>query len=98
MMREAWDGRPAYRLRGMAVDPAFHRRGIGRKLLELLEAQVLASGHTMLLWCNARTPAVPFYNSMGWQKVGEEFDIPTAGPHFKMWKMLEPPMNTDKHG
>src|SRR4051812_25338953 len=37
MMREAYKGRAAYRLRGMAVDPEFHRLGIGRRLLDLLE-------------------------------------------------------------
>ena len=90
MMREPREGRPAYRLRGMAVDPAFHRRGIGRLLLQLLESRVLESGYTTLLWCNARTPAVPFYKSMGWKVVSEEFDIPTAGPHFVMIKEMEP--------
>ncbi|HTL30845.1 MAG TPA: GNAT family N-acetyltransferase [Tepidisphaeraceae bacterium] len=98
MMREAYkDGRAAYRLRGMAVDPDFHRRGIGQRLLELLETRVRESGHTNFLWCNARTPAVPFYKSMGWQIVSDEFDIPTAGPHFVMIKEMEPQMNTDKH-
>ena len=97
-MREAREGRPAYRLRGMAVDPAFHRRGIGRLLLQLLESRVLESGYTTLLWCNARTPAVPFYKSMGWKVVSEEFDIPTAGPHFVMIKELKPRMNNDQQG
>ena len=89
MMREAYKGLPAYRLRGMAVDPDFHRLGIGRKLLELLESRVRETKHTTLLWCNARTPAVPFYKSMGWRVVSDEFDIPTAGPHFVMIKDVE---------
>jgi GNAT superfamily N-acetyltransferase len=97
MMREAYKGQPAYRLRGMAVDPDFHRLGIGRRLLELLEARVRETNHTDLLWCNARTPAVPFYLSMGWTIVSAEFDIPTAGPHFVMIKKMEPQMNTDQH-
>jgi GNAT superfamily N-acetyltransferase len=94
MMRESYKGQAAYRLRGMAVDPDFHRCGIGRKLLDLLEARVRETRHTNLLWCNARTPAVPFYKSMGWRVVSEEFDIPTAGPHFVMIKQLrvESPM------
>jgi GNAT superfamily N-acetyltransferase len=88
MMREAYKGQPAYRLRGMAVDPDFHRHGIGRRLLDLLETRVRETEHTSLLWCNARTPAVPFYKSMGWKVVSEEFDIPTAGPHFVMVKEM----------
>jgi len=95
MMREAYHGRPAYRLRGMAVDPDFHRRGIGKQLLDLLEARVLETKHTNFLWCNARTPAVPFYKSMGWRIVSDEFEIPTAGPHFVMIKEMEPRMNAD---
>jgi GNAT superfamily N-acetyltransferase len=88
MMRESYKGQAAYRLRGMAVDPDFHRSGIGRKLLDLLEARVRETKYTTLLWCNARTPAVPFYESMGWRVVSDEFDIPTAGPHFVMIKDL----------
>ena len=34
---------------------------------------------------NARTGAVPFYHTHGWTTLGEEFDIPTVGPHFRMW-------------
>lgn len=98
MMREARDGQPAYRLRGMAVDPDFRRHNIGRKLLDLLESRVRQAGHTNLLWCNARTPAVPFYESMGWAIVSTEFDIPTAGPHFVMIKELEPRTNADERG
>jgi GNAT superfamily N-acetyltransferase len=88
VMREPWQGKPAYRLRGMAVDPEYHRRGIGKRLLDLLEAKVREEGFTRQLWCNARTPAVRFYKSMGWRVVSDEFEIPTAGPHFVMVKEL----------
>jgi predicted GNAT family N-acyltransferase len=42
-----------------------------------------------LLWCNARTPAVRFYQKQGWTPVGEEFDVPLAGPHVRMFKRLD---------
>jgi hypothetical protein len=42
----------------------------------------------LLLWCNARVPAVPFYREMGWAVVSEPFEIPTAGPHVRMVKRL----------
>jgi GNAT superfamily N-acetyltransferase len=95
MMQEAYKGQPAYRLRGMAVDPDFHRLGIGRRMLDLLESRVRESKHATFLWCNARTPAVPFYEQLGWTIVSDEFDIPTAGPHFVMIKEMEPQMNAD---
>ena len=40
------------------------------------------------LWCNARTPAVGFYQRMGWAVVSDVFEIPTAGPHVRMTKRL----------
>jgi len=86
---EEYDGKRAYRLRGMAVDEQHRKSGLGRALLEFLETEARREG-VMLLWCNARTPAVPFYMKHGWQVVGEEFEIPTAGPHFRMVKRLKP--------
>jgi GNAT superfamily N-acetyltransferase len=84
-----WKGEPAYQLRGMAVDPSLQRRGVGRVLLEAVEAFVRSpASPTRLLWCNARTPAVPFYGTHGWQVVSDVFDIPSAGPHVKMIKRL----------
>lgn len=37
-----------------------------------------------LVWCNARTSAIGFYEKLGWQVVSEPFDVLTAGPHVKM--------------
>ena len=80
-----WERKAAWQLRGMAVDPALQGRGVGRRLLQAAESCVLTTG-TKQLWCNARTPAVPFYERYGWAVVSDEFDIPTAGPHRKMTK------------
>ena len=44
-----------------------------------------------LFWCNARVPALAFYQRQGWQIMSEQFDIPTAGPHRKMTKRLYSP-------
>ena len=41
-----------------------------------------------MLWANCRTPAAVFYSKAGWIKVSDEFEIPTAGPHFKMVRRL----------
>jgi GNAT superfamily N-acetyltransferase len=82
-----WEGRPACQLRGMAVDPAYQRRGVGRRLLAEIE-RVAVENSVGLIWANARAPAAEFYRKHGWEIVSEEFEIPTAGPHFKMVRKL----------
>ena len=84
--RESWprDASPkAYRLRGMAVDSRFVRRGIGAALVRRCLLQIGARGGE-LLWCNARTSASNFYRALGFESVGEEFEIAGIGPHFLM--------------
>lgn len=85
----AWQDKPAWQLRGMAVDDRYRVKGVGRLVLEALE-DVARSDATLprQLWCNARTPAVGFYKKQGWEVVSEEFIIETAGPHFRMTRML----------
>ena len=84
----AWEGKPAWQLRGMATDPAFRSKGIGKQILSLAEETIRQASQVRMLWCNARTPALEFYKKQGWRVVSEEFFIPTAGPHFRMIKLL----------
>jgi len=78
----------AYRLRGMATDSSYLRKGYGRQIMH--EAfQILKSKECDLLWCNARLKAVPFYQSVGFQEVGELFDISDIGPHYYMHKRIK---------
>ena len=82
-----YEGQAAFQLRGMAVEPSHQRHGIGRLLL--VEAERLAAESRIgILWANCRTPAVPFYEKLGWKIVSDEFVIETAGPHFKMIKPM----------
>lgn len=84
------DAEPAWRLRGMAVDPAAQTGGIGRRLLTAIDEHVrTADGLPKLLWCHARLPAVGFYERCGWTAVTGVYDIPTAGPHRTMVRRLE---------
>jgi GNAT superfamily N-acetyltransferase len=71
----------AWRLRGMAVLPAMQQQGIGRALIEFCVAHVRTRDGD-LLWCNGRTSARTFYESLGLRAAGEEFDLPVSGPHF----------------
>jgi GNAT superfamily N-acetyltransferase len=83
-MRRPFEDRPAYQLRGMATRPDLVGRGIGTRVLRFVE-QALAPE---FLWCNARAPAVDFYRRAGWRVVSDVFDIPTAGPHYRMTRDL----------
>jgi GNAT superfamily N-acetyltransferase len=73
----------AWRLRGMAVVPQLHRKGIGSLLLRACMDHARQRGGKMM-WFNARTPAVPFYRAHGFQVRGEEFLLPEIGPHYFM--------------
>jgi N-acetylglutamate synthase-like GNAT family acetyltransferase len=87
LMLNPFGGEPACQLRGMAVDPAYQRHGVGRTMLRAVDLVAKSKG-IKLLWANARCPAVPFYKKYGWNVVSEEFDIPTAGLHFKITRRL----------
>lgn len=75
----------AWQLRGMAVLPELQRSGVGVALVRACLDQVREEGGA-LLWCNARVPAAEFYRRQGFEIIGAEFEIPTAGPHFRMWR------------
>jgi len=49
----------------------------------------LAKHNNWQLWCKARQNAVGFYKACGWNVVGEAFDIPGIGQHYKMELKLE---------
>ena len=89
-----WNNQPAWQLRGMATDESFRGQGIGRQLLNFAEAELFRQSPIRMLWCNARAPALRFYQSVGWTIASEIFDIPTAGPHYRMCKPLAPARTT----
>src|SRR5689334_11136003 len=88
VLRRPWNEQSAYQLRGMAVVEEMQGRGIGNKLLAQIEQFVNDGEFTHQLWCNARTPAAPFYHKHGWQVASEEFHIEHAGPHVKMTRTI----------
>lgn len=92
---EAWQGSDewpaatdAWRLRGMAVDPSRHRSGIGRQVLDAA-VEAARAGGASLLWANARTTALAFYEAGGWVVAGDEFLTEDTGlPHKPIVRML----------
>lgn len=82
----SYEGVPAWQLRGMAVAPEFRRQNIGRAMLDYIDMETGSDLSVRLFWCNARVPATPFYQSLGWEIVSEMFQIPTAGPHVRMFR------------
>ncbi len=87
-MLNSYQNEPAWQLRGMASDQPYQGKGFGGELLRCAEGLIVADSNVRHFWCNARVPAIPFYQKHGWQVDSEEFEIPTAGPHRKMLKKL----------
>ena len=85
-MLNSYKDEPAWQLRGMATDNPHQGRGLGGKLLACAETTILRQSNVRLFWCNARVPAIPFYERQLWIADSEVFDIPTAGPHRRMFK------------
>lgn len=77
-----------WRIRGMATDPDRGRgRGAGALLLAACLDHARAEGGVRV-WCNARSPVVGFYAREGFATEGEEFTLPSIGPHFLMSLVL----------
>lgn len=75
-----------FQLRGMAVLEKFQKKGIGESLVKYAEENA-KSRSGKLIWFNAREVAVRFYEKMGYQIIGESFDIGDIGKHFVMYKI-----------
>jgi predicted GNAT family N-acyltransferase len=77
----------AYRLRGMATDSRFTRKGYASNLMAE-SFKKLKKRDCDMVWCNARLVAVDFYKSVGFKITGELFDIEGIGPHYCMSKEI----------
>ena len=77
----------AYRLRGMATDFNFQRKGYASYLMAE-SFKELKKRDCNMVWCNARLVAVGFYKSVGFKITGELFDIAGIGPHYYMDKEI----------
>jgi GNAT superfamily N-acetyltransferase len=70
----------AVRLRGMAVEPSWAGRGLGRMLLEAATVRLRQDG-VEVLWANVRDQTIGFYRRLGWEVLGESFVTETGIPH-----------------
>ena len=77
----------AYRLRGVATDSRFKRKGYASNLMAE-SFKELKKRDCDMVWCNARLVAVDFYKSVGFKITGELFDIKGIGPHYYMYKEI----------
>lgn len=77
-----------FQLRGMAVLPEFQKKGLGEALVKHAENDVMQRGGKTI-WFNAREIAVAFYKKLGYEIIGDPFNIADIGKHYVMYKKLD---------
>lgn len=73
-------------MRQVAVVGSLQGQGLGRRLVAYSEEVAREHGFREM-WLHARESAVPFYERLGYRKVGERF-IEVTIPHWEMIKAL----------
>ena len=81
--REGFAGN-AFQLRGMATAEEHRGKGYGNLLVNFA-ITYLRGQKVNYVWCNAREKAFRFYQSLGFEFISDEFDIPGIGPHKTMY-------------
>ncbi len=76
-----------YRLRGMATSLKNRRKGYASHLMKK-SFELLKLKGADFIWCKARIVAIPFYQSLDFNIIGERYDIPEIGMHYNMYKIL----------
>lgn len=76
-----------FQLRGMATLSEYQKQGLSAALLQMA-FPIIKRNHVKLLWCNARVPAIGFYEKMGFVKDSDVFEIEGVGPHVLMHKTI----------
>ncbi len=77
----------AVKLRQMAVDFFYHKKGLGSLLIDFAEQMALERGYS-IMYLHARKTALDFYKKQGYTIEEDEF-IEVGLPHFGMMKLLE---------
>ena len=76
------------RLRGIAILHAFQKKGLGSRLMIEVEKRLLKLKKIKLIWLNARISAKLFYQNLGYETMGETFNVRGIGIHQFMYKKL----------
>ncbi len=79
-------GDECIRVRQMAVDTPYQRQGVGRSLIEQVEADMRRRDFKTII-LHSRKTVVTFYQRLGYQLAGEEF-IEVTIPHVLMEKHI----------
>lgn len=74
------------KLRQMAVDFYYHKRGLGAELISYAE-QIAQEKHYRIMYLHARKTALEFYTKQGYSIEEDEF-IEVGIPHYGMMKIL----------
>jgi len=80
-------GNGLIKMRQVAVANEHQRKGLGAKMSLWMESWCKENGYSKV-YCHARSVVAPFYTSLGYRIVGDEF-IEVGIPHFEMEKELK---------
>lgn len=78
--------RPAFQIRQMGTLPQHQRNGFAAQVLRELERIMTKNLACKTGFLQARTHAIPFYESQGWVIIDEPYEIIGIGPHYSMSK------------
>ena len=76
-----------FQLRGMATLTEYQGQGLSSALLRAA-FPLIEKNHVKMLWCHARKTARGFYEKVGFNVIGDEFELDGIGTHFLMVKHL----------
>ena len=82
-----FDEKSQFQIRGMAVLEDHQKKGFGETLVRHAEDYIKGQNGTMI-WFNARIVAVGFYEKLGYQIIGDSFDIADVGEHYIQFKKI----------
>lgn len=85
--QQLFNGGQQFQIRGMAVLEDYQKKGLGESLMKQAEEFIKTQNGT-LIWFNARIIAVGFYQKLGYQNIGDAFEIEDVGTHYVLFKRL----------
>ncbi|MEZ5007342.1 MAG: GNAT family N-acetyltransferase [Chitinophagales bacterium] len=75
-----------FKMRQVAIDSIWQRKGIGQTLVNFSETFSKLKNRSKII-LHARDTAIPFYQKLGYQTVGNEF-VEVGIKHYKMEKAI----------